>query len=585
MSYKGFLSCHSRESKEDQEFYDLKNKAAEYYRSNGVPQRIEDALNEMFFQKPDDIYGYLANYFSRFSYTPVISRITGREVFDGRGLPAVQIDVHCIIRNEEKMVCSAVMGGPYDGLTGGVAESEETISNSDWQKLSVTTALKWIREHLGPMLQGINPKDQTNTDKLLSDFLMARYLEDKDSRNREEEEKNKTETVSDPPPQATPPSAPTKDKKGSDKGKKGNSTEKPLPPAEPPVPRLTGAMAVGVVSLAVAKTAARLRGLPLYRHIKSVRDQQFQNEIHMPVPMITILSCGKSSAGKLNLLEEVILLPSSPQRARQVIGMGLELQCEMRRVLNGLACKAGPIGILEDGALQVGFECPEQALDLVTEACANLELPLGSELRLAVNCAAHCLMDYSRGKYEVMSGCHKSPDELVDMYEGLINKYPAILALIDPFRKEDVEQWEKLASVIGQSCCLIADASSSPCSRRSEAKPLPPGVTKVIIRHHSDMTISDLAQSIAEQRDTMLAAGTGETGDTSVVDLALGLGVSFLKLGGLRGGERMDKYNRLMAIEEELEQEGILGAREIKLPLINDISPGVTSSAVGVTLS
>ncbi|XP_052002025.1 enolase 4 isoform X3 [Xyrauchen texanus] len=521
MSYKGFLSCHSRESKEDKEFYDLKNKAAEYYRSNGVPQRIEDALNEMFFQKPDDIYGYLANYFSRFSYTPVISRITGKEVFDGRGLPAVQIDVHCIIRNEEKMVCSAVMGGPYDGLTGGVAESGETISNSDQLKLCVTTALKWIREHIGPMLQGISPKEQTNIDKLLSDFLMARYLEDKDSRNSEEEEeeeeeeeknKNKTETVSDPPPQATPPSASTKDKKGSDKGKKGNGTEKPLPPAEPPVPRLTGAMAVGVVSLAVAKTAARLGGLPLYKHIQSVRDQQAQNEIHLPVSMITILSCGKTSAGKLNLLEEVILLPSSPQRARQVIGMGLELQCEMRRVLNGLACKAGPILILEDGALQVGFERPEQALDLVTEACANLELPLGSELRLAVNCAAHCLMDYSRGKYEVMSGCHKSPDELVDMYEGLINKYPAILALIDPFRKEDVEQWEKLASVIGQSCRLIADASSNPCSCWSEAKPLPPGVTKAIIRHHSDMTICDLTQSIAEQRGIRAGCILPQTG-------------------------------------------------------------------------
>jgi len=58
MSYKGFAS-HSRVSKEDQEFYDLKNKAAEYYRSNGVPQKIESVLNEMFWQKPDDIYGFL----------------------------------------------------------------------------------------------------------------------------------------------------------------------------------------------------------------------------------------------------------------------------------------------------------------------------------------------------------------------------------------------------------------------------------------------------------------------------------------------------------------------------------------------
>ncbi|XP_048047234.1 enolase 4 isoform X1 [Megalobrama amblycephala] len=576
MSYKGFVS-HSKVSKQDQEFYDLKNKAAEYYRSNGVPQKIESVLNEMFWQKPNDLYGYLANYFSRLSCTPVISKITGREVFDGRGLPAVQTEVHCIIRNEEKMVCSALMGGSCDGLADGMAESGEAVSNSDQQCLSNTTALKWIREHLSPMLQGFNPTDQNYVDKILRDFRMARYLEHKDSLNREKEKELSNETVSEAPPQATPTLTPAKDKKNGDKGKKGNSTEKLLPPAEPPEPKLPGATAVGAVSLVVAKTAARLLGAPLYRHITSLRVLQAQNEMHLPVPMITILSCGKNSMGKLNLLEEVILMPSSSQRVREVIGMGLELQCEMRRVLNGSAYKAGPIGVSDEGALQVGFEHPEQALDLVTEACANLALPLGSDLRLAINCAAQGLVDYSRGKYEVMSGCHKSPDELVDMYEGLINKYPAIKSLIDPFRKEDVDQWERLASVIGQSCCLIADAASNLCPRWSDAKPLPPRVTGVINRLHNDMTISDLIKSIAEQKDaeTILAAGCG---DTSIVDLAVGSGVSFLKLGGMRGGERMDKYNRLIAIEEELEQEGILGAGEIKQPL-SDLSETFNSGS------
>lgn len=59
MSYKGFINCNSRVSKEEQEFYDLKMKAAEYYRANGVPQKMEGVLNDMFFDKPDDIYGYL----------------------------------------------------------------------------------------------------------------------------------------------------------------------------------------------------------------------------------------------------------------------------------------------------------------------------------------------------------------------------------------------------------------------------------------------------------------------------------------------------------------------------------------------
>lgn len=71
MSYKAFLS-HSKVSKEDQEFYDLKNKAAEYYRSNGVPQKIENVLNEMFWQKPDDINGYLVTYL-RFWYSKAVN--------------------------------------------------------------------------------------------------------------------------------------------------------------------------------------------------------------------------------------------------------------------------------------------------------------------------------------------------------------------------------------------------------------------------------------------------------------------------------------------------------------------------------
>ncbi len=147
------------------------------------------------------------------------------------------------------------MSGPSDGLEAdGVAESGEAFSNSNHQHLSITTALKWISEHLSPMLQGFNPTDQTNVDKLLrwsqntqaslkehegcydnhalihtgttevvsfacSDFFMARYLEHKDSLNIEKEDELRIESVSEAPPQATPTSAPTKDKKGSDKGK------------------------------------------------------------------------------------------------------------------------------------------------------------------------------------------------------------------------------------------------------------------------------------------------------------------------------------------------------------------------------
>ncbi|KAF7704746.1 enolase 4 [Silurus meridionalis] len=566
MSFKGVELCKSRVSKEDKEFYELKNKAVEYYRANGVPQELENVLNEMFSAKPHDIYGYMANHFSRLSHTPVISALVGREVYDGRGEAALQVDVYCIVRNEEKLISNAVV----TGLDGDGTEILNAVANGNQHRAFVEVALVWIRDHLSSMVHGFNPTQQTHLDKLLSDFYMVRYLEDQDAREkeqkREEEEKNEqtSDTATSPPPPAS-----GKDKKKGEKGKKGSAREKPLPPPEKPEPVLPGAMAVGALSLAAAKSASSLIATPLYKHILSLREPQ-DLTVLMPRLLVSMISCGKDSAGKLNLLEEVILLPSVPHKAREIIEISRDIQREIRRIVATTTGKSGPTvtGVSEGGAIQLGVERAEQALDLLMEACLNLGLPIGTELRLAINCAAHLLFDYSRGKYEVMAGTQKSPDELVDMLAGLISKYPAIVALIDPLRKEDVEQWQKLSSLTGQSCCLIADAAFRPCPHWKKAKPLPPGVTWVTLRHRSEMTLTDLLHSVTERTEgeTILAVNSDEIGDDSMIDVAVGLGVTFIKLGGLTGGGRMNKYNRLHKIEQELEEQGILGIREVELP-------------------
>ncbi|XP_060790780.1 enolase 4 isoform X2 [Neoarius graeffei] len=559
MSFKGFVSCNSRISREDKEFYDLKSRAAEFYRVNGVPQKLESVLSALFFEKPRDVYGYLANYFSRFSHTPVISAVVGREVYDGRGEAALQVDVYCIIKNEEKLVSNAVV----TGTDGDILETWNSVANGNSSQASVRVALEWIRDQLSSMLYGFNPTHHTDLDKLLSDFYMTRYLEDQNGQNREkneEEEKTETSDTTNPPPDSS------KGKKGAEKGKKG---EKPLPPPEKPEPMLPGAMVVGALSMAAAKSAASLTAIPLYKHILTLRDPQ-DGRVFMPMPLVSVFSCGKESAGKLNLLEEVILLPTVPHRTREIIEMCRDVQGEIKRIAATTAGKSGPVivGVSEGGALQLRLDRAEQALDLLMEACSNLGLPIGTELRLVINCAAHTFIDYSKGKYEVMAGTLKSPDELVDMFLGLISKYPAIAALIDPFRKEDVEQWQKLSSVIGQSCCLIADAAYWPYPRWKEAKPLPPGVTWITLRHRSEMTLTDLLHAVTEhtEGETILAVSSEEIGDDSMMDVAVGLGVSFIKLGGLTGGGRMNKYNRLHRIEQELEEQGILGMREVNLP-------------------
>ncbi|XP_028846018.1 enolase 4 [Denticeps clupeoides] len=561
-------------SQEDRDFCELKQKAAEYVRASGVAQTIEGVLNELFLEQPDDVYGHLANYFSRLSAKPVVAKICGREVYDATGRLSVQAELFCHIRNEDKWTCRAAVPSDCEDPENCLPEAGDEGGRGCRRGQSVDTALCWMNEFLSPMLKGVDPTDQTAADKILSDFLKARYLE------HEEEQKKKTEQETQghirsapqtPPPLAPQTTASVKDKKG-DKGKKGSALEKPVPPMEPRVPSLAGSVAIGAVSLAVAKCAALAKDIPLYKHIRMLRNEHTLSDSHMPVPMVTVLSCGKASPGKLNLMEEIIVIPAAGQTIKQTISMVLDLQNEMKGILS-IASQTGPLttAVSDCGALLVPYDRLEQPLDLITQASSNLSLALGKDIHLALNCAADKIMDYAKGKYSVVTGAGKTPDELVDVYESLTVKYPAIAALIDPFRKEDVEQWESLHARIGSSCGLLAEMAfqSHPLSWRADKKLILPGVTGVVLKHSNETTITDLLHTTPQYRGTesILGLSRAETCDDCVVDLAVGLGVRFVKVGGVMGGERLAKWNRLVCVEEESAQQGIQGSRKLTLPL------------------
>ncbi|KAK5853520.1 hypothetical protein PBY51_014665 [Eleginops maclovinus] len=536
-----------RVSEEEQDLHHMKSAAAEFYRLNRVPQELERALNQLFAHRPEDVYGYLADYFKNLCAAPRISRLRGREVYDARGQLSIEAEVLCIVCNKEKSMSSAAvssLSGPKEALL-----DQERAAD-------VKTAAQWINEPLNNMLKGQSPCEQSEVDHILSNFFMARYLEDKDIRNKEKEELRSPSEPELVP--SSPLPAQTKDKKSFDKGKKSTTAEKQVPPAEPPEAVLPGSSAIGSVSLAVAKTGAQTQGVPLYRYIAALKNGEDPPQFHIPVPLITLLSCGKTSPGKLSLLEEVILIPRAGLQVKQIITMTLELQKEMMRIMN-TSTKHGAQAVLSDsGVLAVSYERPEQPLDLITEACTGAGLALGTEIHLALNCAASELMDYTKGKYEVAAGVLKTPDELVDMYQTLVSKHPAVVALIDPLRREDREQWEKLSNVIGDSCSLLSDISY-----KSKAPPLP-GVRGHILKLTQETTVSDLICITSKQQGSVVMGTTCSepcSGD-SFSDIAVGLGLDFVKLGGLSGAERMTKYNRLISIEEELSQQGILASKE-----------------------
>ncbi|MXQ91359.1 hypothetical protein E5288_WYG015566 [Bos mutus] len=538
----GGRSCGST-----RELQKLKQQAMEYYRENDVPRRLEELLNSTFYLQPADVYGHLANCFSKLAKPPTICKVVGKNVLDGLGLPTLQVEIFCTIQNFPKNICSVVIATHFEAHENA---SPELVEAEEVERLdAVSTAVQWVNETLTEELQGLVPSSQAEVDQSHFCFLESNLLSNFFSSGRME-----------------------------------TSAEKPIIPAEPPEPVLCGSMAIGAVSLAVAKASAVLDNNPLCLNIALLKHHQEQPEkLTIPLLMVSLVSCGKSSPGKLNLMKEVICIPHPGLTAKQGVEMLLEIQKHINKAIEmspppkpetkkshdggkrGQQQITGKMSHL--GCLTINYDTIEQPLLLIQGICANLGLELGTNLHLAINCAAHELMDYSKGKYEVMMGTYKNAAEMVDLYVDLINKFPSIIALIDPFRKEDSEQWDSIYNALGSRCYIIAGTASKSISKLLEEGNI--SILKysgLIIKHINQTTMSDLVEitNLIDGKKLIAVFGSteGESSDDSLVDLAVGLGVRFIKLGGLSRGERVTKYNRLFTIEEELGQNGTLGFNE-----------------------
>ncbi|XP_013964491.1 enolase 4 isoform X2 [Canis lupus familiaris] len=520
------------------ELQKLKQQAMEYYRENDVPRRLEELLNSTFYLQPADVYGHLN-------------------------------------------VCSVVISTHFEvheNISPELAEAEQVE-----RLAAVSTAVQWVNGTITEELWGMVPSHQAEVDQVLRTFFENKVQEDKERRELEKSLEDPTAPIPLPLPPPPPPPQPPAKKKGQKQGRNDTVTEKPILPPEPAEPVLSGSMAIGAVSLAVAKTSAILGNNPLYLNIALLKQQEQPAKLTVPLLMVSLVSCGKASPGKLNLMKELMCIPHPGLTAKQGVEMLLEIQkhinktiemtpppkTETRKGHNGSKRGQQPItGKMSHlGCLTINYDTIEQPLLLIQGICANLGLDMGTNLHLAINCAAHELMDYNKGKYEVMTGIHKNTAEMLDLYVDLINKFPSIIALIDPFRKEDSEQWESIYNTLGSRCYIIAGAASKSISQLLEGgNNSTPKSSGVIIKHTNQTTVSDLVEVTnlldSKQHITVFGSTEGESSDDSLVDLAIGLGVRFIKLGGLSRGERVTKYNRLFTIEEELVQNGTLGCNE-----------------------
>lgn len=302
-----------------------------------------------------------------------------------------------------------------------------------------------------------------------------------------------------------------------------------------------GANAILGVSMATLKAAAISKKLPLYKYIGEGRT--------LPVPMMNILNGGAHADNKLDFQEFMIIPQASTIKER--VRIGSEVFHALKKVLNE---KHLATGVGDEGGFAPDLESNTEGFELIMEAITRAGYKPGIDVKLAIDVAASEF--YEDGKYNLV-GENRSltTDELIEFYEELVNKYP-IISIEDPVDENDWEGFTKITEKLGDRIQLVGDDLFV-----TNKKCLQMGIDKkagnaILLKVNQIGTITETLETIELARTnnykTIISHRSGETEDTTIADLAVGLNLGQIKTGSMSRTDRMCKYNQLIRIEEEI---------------------------------
>ena len=302
-----------------------------------------------------------------------------------------------------------------------------------------------------------------------------------------------------------------------------------------------GANAILGISMAAMKASALNEGKPLYRYVG--------DGIVIPKPMMNIINGGAHADNKLDFQEFMII----PQRdtIHDRVRVGAEVFHSLKKVLNekGLAT-----GVGDEGGFAPDLQSNTEGFELIMEAIRKAGYEPGKDVCLAIDVAASEF--YKDGKYNLVGeGRSLTTDELIDFYEELVNKYP-IISIEDPVDENDWDGFTKITERLGNKIQLVGDDLFV-----TNKKCLQMGIDKhagnaILLKVNQIGTITETLETIELAREhgyaTIISHRSGETEDTTIADLAVGLNLGQIKTGSMSRTDRICKYNQLMRIEEEL---------------------------------
>ena len=420
-----------------------------------------------------------------------IIEVHGREILDSRGNPTVAAVV--TVKDKETGRCTKGMAAVPSGASTGQFEAVELRDGETrYFGLGVQHAVKNIDEKIAGVLQGENALEQIRIDRIL------------------------------------------KETEGTD-----NKSS-------------LGANAMLAVSMAVARAAAEALGLPLYRYFGGISPRL------LPVPMMNILNGGKHAANTVDF-QEFMIMPVQAENFAEGLRICAEIYHNLKKLLEE---KGLSTGVGDEGGFAPDLPDAESVLDFLVEAIKASGYVPGQDIKIAMDAASSELYNEKTGMYHFPGESKlkgeevlRDTGEMISYYERLVENYP-IISIEDGLDENDWDGWQELTKRLGEKIQLVGDDLFVTNTKRLDAGIKLHCGNAILVKVNQIGTLSEAFEAVEMAHKNgykaVISHRSGETEDTTIADIAVALNAGQIKTGAPCRSDRVAKYNRLLAIEEEL---------------------------------
>lgn len=439
-----------------------------------------------------------------------ISLVKARAIFDSRGNPTLEADVYLSDGSFHRAaVPSGASTGVYEAL-------ELRDGGKDFLGKGVSKAVGNVEKIIGPALVGKDPTDQEGIDNFMVQVLDG-----------------------------------TQNQWGWCKQK-------------------LGANAILAVSLAVCKAGAAVKKIPLYQHIANLAGNK---TLILPVPAFNVINGGSHAGNKL-AMQEFMILPVGASSFKESMKMGTEVYHHLKAVIKKkYGQDATNVG--DEGGFAPNIQENREGLELLNIAIEKAGYT--GKVVIGMDVAASEFYDEKERKYDLNfkeennDGSQKiSGDELIKLYESFVKGYP-IVSIEDPFDQDDWEHYSKFTKLIGDKVQIVGDdlLVTNPTRVGKAIKELSCNALLLKVNQIGSVTESIEAVKMSKKAGwgVMTSHRSGETEDTFIADLAVGLATGQIKTGAPCRSERLAKYNQLLRIEEELGEAAVYAGANFRHPV------------------